>query len=693
MWASGRIHSPENVGSSPTPPLCFTHYARSMNKTTIISTPQEPNQTQRLDPADAQSIEPGDWYWFKHEDDGETIESLCCVFHVGSNYALIKHPQEDWTQHWRVHFNDWDTVCRYESSPQTWFEQWANNHKQAITRINQEIHDICTRLGVDPTGKRLPSNAGNSNLAVVSSAADTGQYKNALIAAKDTELPALFKKIKEHGGQLKRWLLASSMSIKARCGDMDSTVSVINDRIFAVSVYAGLTENVTLIQEGEPAHIGEKLRIMQGKLFMDEECLLNYSHGGIDFDRIEEFDQWLCRPENAARILPFARCMVAFQVRRYKKDRQSNSLSSAWINIQLARQDELTFLYVRNGERIYRLDTDIEFGNELFADLDEFNFDEPMMVNNKEEEHPTMPLREYEERVAQHNLAKIAWQAEVKEYRRQNALFKRWRKKNRKAKEEESGFDYKFRRPWEPGFDCNGFYPEQWSPLDDSNVYLDDVNIRIRKQANYYNRISTLIQGLLDRSETLHPHPPYKLWTPQGFEAFIELVYDHDRTLYDGPQPPSWEEYKAQCNANIRVGSIVIGQYEVWRESLPRVRERGDYYSIPYRYTEGNPGPGHTVQEWSPRSKKATFRWKQVRWIHRSRYGERSGDTEYDRSISVPVDKLFNISGYTPGDYKQFFNDPRTRRQYHKWAHLLLTAEEFYAGNLDPETLEKPRKS
>lgn len=647
--------------------------------------------------ADAESIELGGWYWFAHNDKSkefDTDDILCCVMGIGSNYAEIEHPgtgSRGWS--WRVHFSEWDEVCRREANPQTWFDQWAHEEKRAISRINAEIKDLCTRLGVDPAKKRITDNQSGGSLSLVSAAVDTSEYKAALIKAKETDLPALFGQIKEHSSELTRWMGASALSMRAKCGDMAEAIEMINDRIFTVSIYAGLTEDVVLVRGGNPAGIGEKLRLMQGKLFMDEECLLNYMHGGIDFDRIEEFDEWLCREENTNRILPFSRCMVAFQVRRHKKNRdEDGSLHTAWINIELAELDKLTFLYIRNGERLYRLNTDIEFGHELFADRDEFNFDEPVMVNNRFNSHETMPIREFEVEVEKHNVKIEEHDRALKEWKRQRALFKKWKKANPKADESESGFNSDARMPFEPRLHSS-FQPEDWSVLDDSNVYVDDVNDKIRDRANHYNRISTLIQGLLDRSETLHPHPPVKLWTPQGFESFIELIYDHDRTLYDGPEPPSWELYKAKCNETIGVGSIVTGQYEFWHASLPRVREsRSDYLSIPYRYIEGNPGPGNIVQEWSARTKKATFRWKQVRYIfRRSRY-ERSGDREYDRSISVPVAELFNISGYKPGDFKQFFNDPRTRRAYHQWAHLLLTAEEYYAGNLDPVTLKKRDK-
>ena len=60
----------------------------------------------------------------------------------------------------------------------------------------------------------------------------------------------------------------------------------------------------------------------------------------------------------------------------------------------------------------------------------------------------------------------------------------------------------------------------------------------------------------------------------------------------------------------------------------------------------------------------------------RYRWGGRDEET-IPCSIKVPEEKLFNVSAYKPGDYKQFFQDSRTRAGYLKWAALLLSAEEY----------------
>ena len=48
--------------------------------------------------------------------------------------------------------------------------------------------------------------------------------------------------------------------------------------------------------------------------------------------------------------------------------------------------------------------------------------------------------------------------------------------------------------------------------------------------------------------------------------------------------------------------------------------------------------------------------------------------------FTVEVDKLFCLDAYQPGEYLQFFSDPRTREDYLQWAPYLLAAEDFVQG-------------
>ncbi len=53
--------------------------------------------------------------------------------------------------------------------------------------------------------------------------------------------------------------------------------------------------------------------------------------------------------------------------------------------------------------------------------------------------------------------------------------------------------------------------------------------------------------------------------------------------------------------------------------------------------------------------------------------------------IRVPISELYNISDYRIGDYKQFYLDKRTRREYKKWAQFMITAEQYHKGNIEEE--------
>jgi len=106
-------------------------------------------------------------------------------------------------------------------------------------------------------------------------------------------------------------MIASSMPMKARLSPMKESVKQIDDRLFNIQLYAGLLDTIVTVSEGEPAAYGEKLRVMQRRLYMDEECLMSYESGGMELSDIGEFDRWIARPENRDRIMPFARCMVS----------------------------------------------------------------------------------------------------------------------------------------------------------------------------------------------------------------------------------------------------------------------------------------------------------------------------------------------------------------------------------------------
>lgn len=653
-------------------------------------------ETQQIEP-ETNSIETGQWYWYLEEVPDDNW--LGCITHIGSNYVKIEHP--DGTNA-RVHLDQFEDRLDYEPNHQDILQDKIQHSRGEVKRLMGEVKALTARLGVSPrTG--LPEPGKKSYTLMKLSGTNPQDYKGALIKAKEKDLPELFKKIERANESLAMWMKAEMLPLKAQANGMRACIGEIEGRIFNVSLYAGLTEQVVQVREGEPAGYDEKLCLMQRRCYMDEECLLDYSHGGMDFKDIKAFDRWISKPKNMGRILPFSRCMVAMRVRRKKKNRYAADILKAFVNIQLDELDQLTFLYIRNGEQLYRMNCDLEFGEMIFPDKEEFNPGEPMMFKRSFNEIKQLITRnDYDVRVQEHRervRGDKAW--------RQENPIKKWAAANKPTNSAGefltgSTLEYQWNKanPY-----CNshwgGHYqddPEKvWEFFGPASVYYDEVVKDISDRIKHYNRIALIIQGLYDRSPVLHPHPPVKTWTPEGFEAAIKLIYDGDHALYGGERP-SFEKYAASLRESIETGSVFVGQELAWiqreQEKEEHRRGRSRYYSYEecdvhtwWRPLDSS-GPGlvATCCAIEKRCRRAKFRWHRERqrgaWV-KNQWKE-VGDPVIT-TISVDLDQLFHVSAYTPGDYLQFFQDPRTRADYMQWAPCLLAAEDYHAGKLEAQ--------
>ena len=616
---------------------------------TTLSAPFEDCITRE---ASTDTIEVGQWYWVKsinkkwnkekQDYDVTPFEWLGCVMHVGSNYLQLGGPAQgvsddleeysDGSLDCRVHFDNFYEELRPEPSPEQYISARVAHFQRLASENLAAVQSLTARLGVSRQ-KMLPGAASSTAVAVLSGTVDIKAHELALIEAKDKTLPALFKDIETANKAMCTWLKASSLPMVALSKGMKASIKSIDDHIFNISLYAGLTEDVVRCSGGQPADFHEKLHVMQRMLFADEECLLGYRAGGLEFADIEQFDAWVSESANRDRMMPFPRCIVAVRVRRDVKDREwDGSIDSLHQHIHLKITDKFTFLYIRNGEQVYRMSCNLEFDELIFPDRSVFDPSVPMMAEifcNRVRDIIT--LDDYESRTIHSSDA------------------------------------------------------HHWHPFNPSSVYYDDILSSASDTIKKYNRIAVIIQGLFDRSDVLHPHPPVKTWIAEGFKLAVELVYDSSRALMYG-DAPDIQAYLDKCNASMDADSVVIGQEIFWlkkeaeKESNRLDRDWRNKSSWrpktfkPY----GDEGPGYVakMESWGKKSRVATFTWM------RKRRSFQYDESPVLRRLAVPADQLFNVSAYTPGDFRQFFKDPRTRAQYMKWAGLLVAAEEYWAGNL-----------
>lgn len=619
---------------------------------------------------------PGKWVWVKSKrynhdtNEHDPYEWLGCIMDFGSNYVLVESPPEGHSSGGstvRIHNDKLEERLRPEPDADRIIAEYAKENQQEVMRLMGEVQQTMARIGVAPkTAVADLSHGGGNALAVITEQVDTTAYRTALETVKKDELPALFKSIEAANGRVAKWMVAPTLPLKAQVRPMKESIDAIDDRIYTIELYAGLTEGSAKIKDGDPADTFEPLHVLQRKHYMDEECLLDYDAGGMEFKDIKDFDAWLLRPHNLERILPFERCCVAFQVRRGEKDRYAKTLIGAYINMMLAQQDKWTYLYIRNGEQVWRIGADLEFNDKIFPDADQYDpTNGGHMIKMWAGRIDKLITRnEWEVESAKYAEKLAAWEVADAEWRAAHPKEDHWRAPS---------------KPSEP------FGGKDIEPLDPSSVYFDDGIALLDKEIKEYNRIAVIIQGLFDRSLALHPHPPVSVWDQESFNRSVKLVYDATTLTYG--DAPDFEAYWAELNKSIGPGSLTIGQRKVWaRREAERENERTSrswrqdttYHEEFQPY--GDPGPSKimAIAEWKPRARKAVFRW-----VRESRDWARN---YYDRpeeikcSVTADAADLFNVSAYKPGDFLRFYSDHRTRQQYLKWAPFLLAAEDYYAG-------------
>lgn len=602
----------------------------------------------------------GQWYW--HED-GRQERRLWCLVHLGSNFAKLRSVG-GWET--RIHFDEFSAVCERELDPDRVIAGHIEAHQHAVEGLLLQIQELTQRLAL---GQSPALGAGSETAALALRMSDDSceSYQTALVKAKKEELPAMFKKLEEEHESMALWMKAKVMPLKAEAAALKSVIQTIDDRIFSVELYAGLVEQVVQIAPregaGEPAGMSEKVHLLQRRCYMDEECLARYEAGGMEFKDIEAFDRWLTAPAQLGRLLPFPKCVVSFQVRRKHKARAVASITDFIRLGELRALDEQTFLYIRNGERVFRLQTQHEFGERLFPDLD------AGMLRGK-----------LWGEIFSDECTRIITDNEYQALRAEDEADRReMREQYRKAKKAD-----KWRYRW------SDFRrrTRDFHSFDRTDVHHDEIAAKVQKDQRHHNRIALILQGLFDRSPVFHPHPPWRIWTDEGFRQALTLVYDDSRALVAGAAP-DFETFRAACNRSLREGAVTVGQEDRWQRQQARIeearRERSYRYQrdryqtgLTHYHPYGNPGPGLLARVffYSKRSGKCTYRWTRERQ-RRVYYGPKG---PLPCVFSCPADKLLCVDGYRPGDFRLFFDDPRTRADYLQWAPLLLVAEDYHAG-------------
>lgn len=563
-------------------------------------------------------IEVGQWYWVKLKDYGEkeSTKKLCCVKEIGSNYVQVETYYTRWSEYnkktedghssWKISFEEFNEISQLELDWQGYFNNRAQNIQEQIKQKTELLISEGKKLCLIVPKKESDD---SSTLLPSTVIVNPIKYKTDLVAFQENRMPEIQKEIQALSVDFAMTAKNMGLSAMNKLEFVKSKLNIVEDKIFTIELYAGIHENIKQIANGDPGSIDEKITIRQQMLFMDEETLIDFNRGGMDYQRLGDFDKWIVKPENLSRILPEQKGVVAFQVRRNRKERGPiNSFWEVFERVYEEMKDMKTYLLIRNGEKVYRIATAIDFSPRL------------------------IPL------------------------------------------ENEIG-DAQFRKSADRWFSYGDKNGDEIITPDDLNYdyHVGLLNDIIKK----YNKIFIFIQGLLDRSEVFHPHLVIKLGQTESLMRWINIIRDEEKGLPNNTI--TYEGYRDQLNKSLCKGKFV---YSIWfPEDYGRYRSFSDHQVYSYKESQVIHRPEICEVEWINKDKSSI----QIKWEAETDWCYSNKRNIITRHLKIPTKEVFNVTDYSPGDFKMFLCDRSLKGQYLEWAPQLLSAEEYHKNKNRPK--------
>ena len=640
----------------------------------------------KVTPLHSRTPQVGQYYWYAKTDDDE--QELRFAREIGSNYVCLINEVGTYC---RVHFRDFWTQCKWAEAPEAEISRMALEATEEARGTQLQIQETIQEL--------LPQSHGPSAALVPASAVDRADdYVKRLAEAKGTVLPALYRKLKEQMEYVVDLEKFRNASLLYSVGDQYALQERLQHQVEQMSLYAGIKEQTTQVRDGRAALTTEPLHLMQRMHYMDEESLIAALEGGMRANSLSKFDTWLAREENFRRVFPHPRCAVAFRVRReaFENNNDLMTMRDFLVEIRRGEADKETYLYFRNGEQLWRVNTTISFEAQVFSDERDPIFTSTQLWYDKSRWYRSKRIDDAGV-VTEARLAEMRDEdrAAAKKYKKDRASFERLRadcianggtERDLRAAARDAGisitWDLFDRDEDDDRHNLAVVKPEirssKYKLVSPETTDFDDIMSALQSELQKRNRFMLLLQGVFDRSLVLHPHAKINLADPEQFEDAVRLVYDDSRAVASG-DPPDYDAYVDELRAAQRRlpgPHVFYGQRQAWEDQvLQKESDRhGDRASF-YRATYGNPGPDLVMVGELGRT-YATFRWV------REALSWRAENREIPCSIRVPVAQLFPVDVYTPGEWRRFYDDPRTRAQYQKWAPALLSAEIYHRGDV-----------
>lgn len=278
----------------------------------------------------------------------EDNQVLLCVDSFESNLVVLRGSKQ-----YRVLNKNLGHVLTpiNESEATALIQAKAAGQQKLIIETQQEIRDIMAMISMSGATK------SDSTEVMVATKNAIMQQSKALKEVHGKRIELLNDRITAQVGGLHATTAYYALPATVGIGTLSKSKDIIEEKLYELNLYGGLSEVETIIAVGGVVHESVPIHIYQNLKHMDVECIKGYASGGIGIKDLKSFHEWLTQPINRDRILPNPKCIVAIKVRKYPE-----MTDSIW-----RHTENNTYLYMRNGENIKALKTNLPIGETLLA--------------------------------------------------------------------------------------------------------------------------------------------------------------------------------------------------------------------------------------------------------------------------------------------------------------------------------------
>lgn len=337
--------------------------------TQISSAPANIQNLDKIESSDA--VEIGKWYildktktdlfyydrsW-KESTEVMTANGgvLVCADTFESNLVVLKSNGVDY----RVLNNNlgYALTCITEQEAQALIEARGREQQTLIMEAQTEIREVIAHINMSGAQQ-----SGSTELIVATENALLEQSR-ALKEVHGKRIEELNNSVKKHVEDLHEVTKYYALPAMVGISKLSMSKNIVDEKLRELSLYGGLKEKEIIVSEGGVASEDKPVHIYQNLKYMDVECILGYQSGGIGVNSVKAFNDWLAKPVNRNRVMPADKSIVAITVRKYPENK-------GW---SFSDNKNETYLYMRNGENIKAVKTDLVITGTLLATENDFS--------------------------------------------------------------------------------------------------------------------------------------------------------------------------------------------------------------------------------------------------------------------------------------------------------------------------------